>query len=130
MKTGRHDTEVEVSTVKAIEKDHITLIITEMTLDKTTLEKHEMTENKIIEVDTAGNIEMIILKEVEVGLGIDSTQIVLEGIIKAAVGLDQVEELAPTKIELDAISVGNMIILLKTVQPHSRKRVRANTTNV
>ena len=87
-----------------------------MTLDETILEKCKITENKIIEVDTEGIVEMIILEEVEVGLGIDSTQIILDGMIKAVVGLDQVQELAPIEIELDAISIGNMIILLRTVQ--------------
>ena len=35
---------------------------------------------------------------------------------EAVVGLDKVQELAPIEIELDAVSVGNMIILLNTVQ--------------
>ena len=36
--------------------------------------------------------------------------------IEALVGLDQVQEPVPIEIELDAINVGNMIILLRTVQ--------------
>ena len=56
------------------------------------------------------------LGKVEVGLGIDSTQIISEGIIETVVGLAQSQELEPIEIELDAISVGNVIILLRTVQ--------------
>ena len=69
-------------------------------------------------MDTEGIKEMIILEEVGVGPGIDNTQIILEGMIKAVAGLDQVQELAPIEIELDATSVWNVIILLKTVQLH------------
>ena len=107
---GEHHIEVEVSVDKATEEYCITLIITEITLDETILEKHKITENKIIEVDTEEITEMIILEDVEVGLGIDNTQIILEGMIKEVVGLDRIQELAPIKIELDAIGVGNIII--------------------
>ena len=69
-----------------------------------------------MEVDTEEIIEMIILKEVEVGLGIEIILIMLEGMIELIVGLDQVRELVPIKIELDAINVGNMIISLRIVQ--------------
>ena len=113
---GEHHVEVEDSMDKIIEEDCITLTITEMTLDKTIFEKHKITENKLTEVDTEGIIEMIFVEEVGVGLGIDNTQIISEGMIKAVVGLDHVQELAPIEIELNAISVGNMIILLLTVQ--------------
>ena len=89
--TGKHHIEVEVSMDKAIEEDHITVIITAI------LEKDKIMEDKIIEVDKEGIIDAIILEEV-------------------GVGLDQVQELAPTEIELDAIIVGNMVILLRTVQ--------------
>ena len=44
-------------------------------------------------------IEMVIMKEVEVGLGIYSIQIIPKGIIEAIVGLDQVQELVPIDIE-------------------------------
>ena len=107
-----HHTEVEVSMDKAIEGGCIMSITTEMTLDETILEKHEITENKIIEVDTEGIIEMIILEEVEVGLGTDNAQIILGGMIKVVVGLDQVQELAPIERELDDTSVGNMTVQL------------------
>ena len=116
---GEHHIEVEATMDKIIEEDHIVLIITEMTLDEIILEKHEITENRILEVDTEGIIEMIILEEVGVGLGKDNIQIILEGMIKAAVGLDQAQGLVPVETELDGISeVGNMIILLWTVQLH------------
>ena len=36
--------------------------------------------------------------------------------IEAVVGLDQVTGLAPIEIEFDAINIGNMVILLRTVQ--------------
>ena len=48
-----------------------------------------------------------------------------------AAGQDQVQEPVLTEIELDASSVGNMIILLKTIPFTNRRRIRAtNTTNV
>ena len=59
-----HHTEVEVS------MDHFMSIIMEITIEKTILEISKITEVKVIEVDTEGIIEMIILEEVEVGLGI------------------------------------------------------------
>ena len=38
------------------------------------------------------------------------------------VGLDQIQESVLLETELDALSVGNMIISLKTVQLHKYKR--------
>ena len=68
-------------------------------------------------MDTEGTIETIILEEAEVGLGIDNIQIISEGMTEVVVvGLDQVQEPALIDIELDPISVGNMIISLRTVQ--------------
>ena len=46
---------------------------------------------KTIEVDTEKNIEMIIMKEAEVGPGIDSIPIISEGMIEVILGLDQVQ---------------------------------------
>ena len=60
-------------------------------------------------------IEMIIIKEVPVGLGKDSILIILEGMIEVIESLDQVSELVPIEMELDAINAWNMIILLRTV---------------
>ena len=57
---------------------------------------------------------MIIMKEVEGGIGIDNI-LIIEGMMKATVGLDQVQEPAWIEIELDVINAGNMIILLKIV---------------
>ena len=39
-------------------------------------------------MDREGIIEMIILKEVGVGLGTDNIQVILEGMIETVVGLD------------------------------------------
>ena len=68
----------------------------------------------IIEVDTEEIIEMITMKEVEVGLGIDNIPII-KRMIEVTVGLDQVQEPVQIEIELDVINAGNMIILLKIV---------------
>ena len=61
----------------------------------------------IIEDKTEKIIEMIIMKKVEVVLGIDNIQII-EGIIEVTVGLDQVQEPVIIQIELDVINTGNM----------------------
>ena len=58
-------------------------------------------------------IEMIIMREVEVDLGIDNIPVIIEGVIEAIVGLDQVQELVPIEVGLDVINTGNIIILLK-----------------
>ena len=47
-------------------------------------------EVKIIEVDAEEIIEMIIMNEVGVGLGIDNIQIIPEQTIEVVAGLDQV----------------------------------------
>ena len=60
-------------------------------------------------------IEMIITKEVRVGLGIDSIQIIPEDVIEVEVGLDHVQELLLTGTGLDAINIGNVIILPRIV---------------
>ena len=67
-------------------------------------------------------IGMTTLDEVEVGLGTDNIQIILAEKIEVVVGLDQVLEPVLTETELDALSVGNMIILLKTVQIYKQKK--------
>ena len=105
-----HHIEVEVSMDKIIEEHHVMSITTEMILEEKISEIH-----KII-VDTEEIIEMIVMKEIEVGLEIDNIQIIPEGMTKVTVGLDQVQELVQTGIELDATNVGNMIILLRTWQ--------------
>ena len=63
------------------------------------------------------------LEEVEVGLEKDSIQIILEEVIKAVIGQDQVQEQVLIEIESDVLHVESMIILLKTVltyQIHKR----------
>ena len=61
-----------------------------MIIEETILEKCKAIEVKILEVDIEGIIEMIILKEVEVGLGIDNIQVISADMIEAIeVGLDQ-----------------------------------------
>ena len=70
----------------------------------------------IIEVDIKAIIEMTALEEVDIGLGEDSIQITLEGMIEAVV-LDQDQVLGAVLIyiELDVLNVGNMIISLMTL---------------
>ena len=54
--------------------------------------------------------EVTILEEVGKGLEKSNTQIILEGIIEViAVGQHQAEELVVTEIELDVLSVGDMV---------------------
>ena len=62
------------------------------------LQSNKILEAKIIEVDIEEIIEMINMKEVEVGLGIDSILTILEGMIEVIVGLDQAQELVPIEI--------------------------------
>ena len=70
-------------------------------------------------MDIEGITATIILEEAEVGLETDNIQVILEGMTEVvAVGQDQVQEPVLTETELDASSVGNMIILIKTVQLH------------
>ena len=59
----------------------------------------QITGVKIIEVDIEVVMEMIIVKEVEVALGIDSIPMILEGMIEVIVGLDQAQKLVPIEIE-------------------------------
>ena len=102
-------------------EDHVMLIIIEKTTGKTILEKCKITEVNILEVDIEGIIEMTTLKEVEVGLGTHNIQVTLEGMTEVIVGQDQVQESVLTETELDALSVRNMIILLKTAQTETEK---------
>ena len=85
-----HQAEVEVSMDKSIEEDCIMSIILKITIEDTILEICKIREVKILEVDTEGIIEMIILEEVEVGLGTDNIQIISEGMTEVAGGVDQV----------------------------------------
>ena len=99
------------------------LIIIEMTLEETILEKHKITEVKILEADTEQTLEMIILEEVEVGLGIDNIQVILAEMTEiVVVGLDQVQEPITIETDLDALHGRNIIISLRTVQLHKYKK--------
>ena len=74
-------------------------------------------------MDVERIIEMTILEEVEVGLGIDSIQVSLAEMIEAVVvGLDHIKELVLIETDLDALSVRNMNILLKIVQICKHKK--------
>ena len=110
-----HQVEIEVSLDKILEDDCIMVITIEMIIEEIISEICKIIEVKILEVDTEGIMEMLILEEVGVGLGTDNIQLILEGMIEVVVALDQVQELVLIEIELDAINVGNMIILLGTV---------------
>ena len=96
--------EVELSIDKIMEEGQSMIKITEVILGKEILEE-------IIEV----NLGMVILEEVEVGLEVDSIQVTLGGMTEATVDQDQVEVQVPTEMVLDALSVGSMITLPKTV---------------
>ena len=113
-----HQTEVEVSIDRIIEEDCIMLITLELIIEEIISEICRIIEVKVLKVDMEGNIKMIILEELGVGLETGNIQAILEGMIEVVVGLDQVQEPALIGIELVAINIGNMIILLRTVQLH------------
>ena len=76
---------------------------------------------QILEVDIEEILEMTTLEEVEVGLGTDNIQVILEEMTEVVVvGQDQTPELILTGS--DTLSVGNMIILLKTVPIYKEKK--------
>ena len=87
---GEYHLGVELSMDRIIEEDCNMLIIIEMTLGEEILGKCKIMEVSIIEVVIEAIIEMTALEEVEVGLGKDSIQVILEGIIEAVVDQDQV----------------------------------------
>ena len=76
---------VELCMDRIIDEGCNMLIIIEMTLGEKILGKHKIIEVSIIEVDIETIIEMKILEVVEVGLGEDNTQVILEGMIRAVV---------------------------------------------
>ena len=85
MEIEGHHSEVEVSTDRIIGEDHNMSILIEMTLGETILGKCKIIEVKILKVDIEVIIEMTTLEEIEVGLGKDSIQVILEGMIEAVV---------------------------------------------
>ena len=109
---------------RIIEEGLNMLIIMEITLGKEILGKCKIMEVSIIEVDTEAIIEMTTLEEVEVGLEKNGIQVIFEGMIKAVVVVDHDHLWEPVliEIELDVLNVGNMIILLKTVQSQETER--------
>ena len=76
------------------------LTIIERTLGEEILGKCKLMKVSIMQVAIEAVIEMTALEEVEVGLGKDSIQVTLEGMMEAAiVDHDQVQE--PVLIEID-----------------------------
>ena len=114
-----HHSVVEVSMDRIIGEDHAMSIIIEMILGETILEKCKITEVKILAMDIEGIIEMTTLEEVEVGPGKEKFS--RNEVVEVEVGHDQVQEPVLIETELHALSVGNMIISLKTVQIHKQK---------
>ena len=94
IKIGEYHSVMEYSMDRITETDQGIIRAIEVILEEGILEgmcdQIRIIEVKTIEVDTEENIEMIIMKEVEVDLGIDSIQIIPEGMIEVIVGLDQV----------------------------------------
>ena len=112
---GLHS-EVEVIMDRSIGEYHNISIIIEMTIGETILERHKIIEVKTLDVDIEIIIiEMTTLEEVEVGLRKNNNQVILAEIIEVIAGQDQVQEPVLIETELDVLSVGNMIILQKTV---------------
>ena len=111
-----HQTEIEVNVDKIIEEDCVVLIIIEMIIEEIISEICKIIEVKILDVNTKGVVETIIFKEVEVGLGKDNIQVILEGVTEIIVSLDQVQKPLLIEIGLGDINVGCMIILLRIVQ--------------
>ena len=106
---------------RIIETDQDIIRTTEVALEEDILEYISdqiiIIEVKIIQVDIEEIIEMIIMKEVEVGPRIDNIPIISGRMIEVTVGVDQIQELAQIEIEVDTINVEKVIILLRIVQP-------------
>ena len=81
-----HHSEVEVNMGRIIKEDHSMSILIEMNLGETIFKKCKAIEVKISEVDVELIIEMTTLEKVEVGLGKDNIQVILEGMIEVGVG--------------------------------------------
>ena len=62
------------------------------------------------------------LIQVEVCLGKVNIQVVLAEMTEVVLGQDKAQEPVLIQNELDALSVGNMIISLKTVHIHKQKK--------
>ena len=90
--------------------------------------KVRISEDRIIEVDIEEIIEMIIMKEVGVGLEKGHIQVLLEEMTGVVVTVDegQDQELVLIERELGVIHVENMIISQKIVQQWLEKKERQN----
>ena len=115
VETGECHIEAELSMDKTIEDGHSMIKIIEVTLGEKILEEHKIIQVRILEVDIEVTLEMITLVKVEVYLEIDSIQVTLGEMREAVVDLDQAQEWVLIEIELDVLSVGSTIILIKTV---------------
>ena len=85
---GECHIEVELSTDRIIGEGCNMLTIIEVTLGEEILEEWKIIEVKMLELDIEVTIEMKILEEVEVGPEKYNIQVILEGMIEAAV-IDQ-----------------------------------------
>ena len=103
---------VEYNMDRIIGTDHGIIRTVEVILKEEICNQIRIIEVKILSMGTKESIEMIIMKEVEAGPGVDNIPII-KGMIEARVGLDQAQEPAQIEIELDVINAGNTIILLK-----------------
>ena len=111
---GKHHSELVIRPDRIIEEG---TICRWMILGEIILEECKIIEVQILEMDMKVIIEMRTLEEVGVGLGKENIQIILEEVTEAVVvGLEPLL----TEIGLDVINVGNMIILLRTVQIHKQ----------
>ena len=120
VETEGYQSEVEDSTDRIIEENCNMLIIIEITLGEIISEgicipQIKTTEVRLLEVTIEVTIEMITLEEVEVGLETEIT----EGVVVVDQG--QYWELVLIGIELDARSVGYMIISLKIAWIYKQK---------
>ena len=109
--------EIELSMEKTIQKGvNMVWIIEEETLGEQTIEENRIIEDKPLEEDIEGTTRIVSLIGIETGQEIDTFQIILGGIIAGVIGQDQGLKQVPREPELDALRVGNMIILLRFVQ--------------
>ena len=84
-------------------------------------------KDKTVDASTEIIIEMKVIAEVEIGTGLEKDHfleilVTIQTIgVQAIVGPDQGQGQAQTETESDIISVGNMIILQRTVLPPGKK---------
>ena len=75
-----------------------------------TTQEHKIIEDKPSEEDIEETTGIVILIGIEAGQEIDNFQVILGGMTEVVLGQDLVYEQVPIETELDASSVGNMII--------------------